>query len=224
MLLGSCGIAPSPLDAWRGSGRNAPRRVYSLRQKTNNKEEKRMPDYQQGKVYAIRSPNTEKVYIGSTVVALSKRFSQHKKATSGCRSKEIIDADDSYIELVVACPCNSKEELFREEARIMRETPNCINLCIPKTIERTGERAIIVYVDDEFYLVVSERDKKVHKMPRAKDDPIPTGDTTLDDGTVVCISDTIMSGSNLFSACREYLYDKKRKAEYYQRLKQNDSD
>jgi hypothetical protein len=193
--------------------------VESFRQKTNDKEEKRMPDYQAGKIYCIRSPHTDKVYIGSTVVSLAKRFSQHKKTTSGCRSKEIIDCGDAYIELVVACACNSKEELFRQEAHIMRTTPNCINNHIPKTLDRSGERAIITYVDDEFYLVVSERDKKVHKMPRKKDDPIPEGDTVLDDGTTVCISDSVMTGSKLFSACREYLYDKRRKAEYYQRLK-----
>lgn len=183
-----------------------------------------MPDYQQGKIYAIRSPHTDKVYIGSTVVALSKRFSQHKRGTCGCSSKEIIDAGDAYIELVEACPCNTKEELFRKEAHLMRETPNCINICVPKTLERTGERAVVVYVDDEFLLIVSERDKQVHKMPRKKDDAIPTGDTVLDDGTTVCINDTIMTGSSLFSACREYMYDKKRKAEYYKKQRQNESD
>jgi hypothetical protein len=178
-----------------------------------------MPDYQQGKIYAIRSPHTEKVYIGSTVSSLAKRFSQHKRGTCGCSSKEIIDCGDSYIELVENIPCNSKEELFRKEAQIMRETPNCINICVPKTLERTGERAFITYVDNDFLLVVSERDKEVHKMPRKQSDPIPTGDTVLDDGTVVYISETVMTGSILFSACREYMYDKKRKAEYYKKQK-----
>jgi len=180
-----------------------------------------MPDYQQGNIYIIRSPHTDKVYIGSTVVGLAKRFSQHKHSLNNCKSKEIIDCGDSYIELVEACPCNSKEELFRKEAQIMRETPNCINLNIPKTSERTGERAYITYVDDEFLLVVSERDKKIHKLPRKKEDAIPDGDTVLEDGSVVCISKTIMTDSVLFSACREYMYDKKRKAEFYQNRKKN---
>lgn len=198
--------------------------LFPSDKKRTKEKKKEMPDYQQGKIYAIRSPHTDKVYIGSTVVPLAKRFSQHKKSTSGCRSKEIINACDSYIELVEACPCNSKEELFRKEAQVMRETPNCINICVPKTLERTGERAFITYVDDDFFLVVSERDKKIHKMSRNKEDKLPEGDTVLDDGTVVCISSIVMTDSILFSACREYVYDKKRKAEYYKRQKQNDTD
>lgn len=182
-----------------------------------------MPDYQKGNIYVIRSPHTEKVYIGSTVSSLAKRFSQHKRNTNNCKSKYIIDCGDSYIELVEACPCNSKEELFRREAQIIRETPNCINLTIPKTSERTGEKGYITYIEDDFYVVVSERDKKMHKMPRKKDEPLPQGDTVLDDGTIVCICGQI-TDSALYSACREYMYDKKRKAEFYQRLKQNDSD
>ena len=37
-----------------------------------------MPDYLNGKVYAIRSHQTEQVYIGSTVERLSARMSKHR--------------------------------------------------------------------------------------------------------------------------------------------------
>ena len=40
-----------------------------------------MPNYQNGKIYAIRSPNCEKYYIGSTTNTLEKRFHEHQKRT-----------------------------------------------------------------------------------------------------------------------------------------------
>ena len=35
-------------------------------------------DYKNGKIYTIRSFQTDKYYIGSTCTMLSKRFSNHK--------------------------------------------------------------------------------------------------------------------------------------------------
>jgi predicted GIY-YIG superfamily endonuclease len=35
-------------------------------------------DYKNGKIYAIRSHQTDEIYIGSTTQSLSKRFSNHK--------------------------------------------------------------------------------------------------------------------------------------------------
>ena len=35
--------------------------------------------YANGVIYVIRSPNTTRVYIGSTCTTLCKRFYQHKK-------------------------------------------------------------------------------------------------------------------------------------------------
>jgi hypothetical protein len=37
-----------------------------------------MPNYENGKVYAIRSHQTDEVYIGSTVERLSARMSKHR--------------------------------------------------------------------------------------------------------------------------------------------------
>lgn len=167
-----------------------------------------MPDYQQGKIYRICSPNTQNVYIGSTNAALAKRFAQHKAKPT--KSKQIIDCGEAYIELVHAFPCNSKEELFREEARLIRETPNCVNQAIP-TASGRSDRGIIIHVTDDCYMVISEHDKKLHTMRRTKTDPLPEGDTLLEDGTTVHISGKVLTGSNLFSACREYLYDRERR-------------
>jgi hypothetical protein len=93
------------------------------------------------------------------------------------------------------------------------------------TGNREEWRGFITYVSDDFYIVISERDKLEHKMPRKAEDPLPQGETVLDDGTTVHINSAVITGSALFSACREYMYDKKRKAEFYQnRKKKNESD
>ena len=96
-----------------------------------------MPDYKNGKIYTIRSPSTDKVYIGSTTTPLSKRFSKHKcqyniyvnpeKRTLYMTSYDILKHGDAYIELLELYPCNSKEELTQREGQLMRSTENCCN-------------------------------------------------------------------------------------------------
>lgn len=92
-------------------------------------------DYKNGKIYALRSPHTDQVYIGSTTQPLSKRFYHHKASYKAWKiekglytySYKILEAGDAYIELIKDYPCNSKRELNREEGVIMRETQNCCN-------------------------------------------------------------------------------------------------
>jgi hypothetical protein len=95
-----------------------------------------MPNYQNGKIYSIRSHLTDDVYIGSTIETLSNRLSQHKKyykqwvnkISHYTTSYKIIekDFDNCYIELVELYPCNSKIELHRREGEIIRAT-ECVN-------------------------------------------------------------------------------------------------
>ena len=86
-------------------------------------------DYSLGKVYIIRSPNTEKVYIGSTIQSLSKRFSGHIKSYNNTCSKIVIEHGDAYIELLENVPCETKEQLLKREGELIRSTENCINRC-----------------------------------------------------------------------------------------------
>ena len=89
-----------------------------------------MPDYKQGKLYQIWSPHTEKVYIGSTVCPLYKRFYQHK-LFKDCTSIQIIKLGDAKIELIEECPCENKEQLHRREGQVIREYGNkCVNMVI----------------------------------------------------------------------------------------------
>ena len=82
-------------------------------------------DYANGKIYAVRSPNMEMYYIGSCITKLEKRFYRHKQEKK-CTSRIVIDAGDSYIELIENFPCNSKIELNKREGELQRQYKNDI--------------------------------------------------------------------------------------------------
>lgn len=91
--------------------------------------------YQNGKIYAIRSNETDEVYIGSTCSSLPKRLFEHRMGlkrykNTGClyyTSFKILEYADHYIELIEMYPCNSKAELERREGEIMREHATRVN-------------------------------------------------------------------------------------------------
>tara|TARA_R110000850_G_scaffold181420_2_gene306755 strand:+ start:3590 stop:4108 length:519 start_codon:yes stop_codon:yes gene_type:complete len=97
-----------------------------------------MPNYQLGKIYAIRSYQTEKIYIGSTIQTLSKRISEHRIRYKCWDEKnykryesafEICKFDDHYIELLENCPVKSRAELCRRQGQLIREK-DCVNKTI----------------------------------------------------------------------------------------------
>jgi len=83
-------------------------------------------NYQNGKIYTIRSYQTDKYYIGSTASTLTKRLSGHKKSSNYTTCKIIIDYGDAYIELLELFPCNSKIELTKREGELQRLYKNDI--------------------------------------------------------------------------------------------------
>lgn len=91
-------------------------------------EKRQMPNYKAGKIYAIRSHQTDLVYIGSTTQPLSKRLAEHKHKTKtkNISSKQLFSYEDVYIELIEDYPCETKEQLNRREGEIIRNT-NCVN-------------------------------------------------------------------------------------------------
>ena len=90
--------------------------------------------YENGKIYVLRSNQTDDIYIGSTTQPLYKRIHQHKKCfnrwKNGNRnyvtSFELIKYDDVYIELLELCPCSSKIELHKREGEFIRSM-KCVN-------------------------------------------------------------------------------------------------
>lgn len=77
-------------------------------------------DYKNGKIYTIRSPQTDKYYIGSTTQTLSRRFTWHK-CDMKCNSKHIINLGDAYIELLEEFPCENRDQLNKREGELQRE-------------------------------------------------------------------------------------------------------
>jgi hypothetical protein len=97
-----------------------------------------MPDFSKGKIYSLRSFQTDAIYIGSTIQSLAKRKGAHISAFKNwlnggkgnfVTSFTLCEYDDMYIELIEECPCNNKSELLRQEGKIIRET-DCVNRCI----------------------------------------------------------------------------------------------
>ena len=95
-------------------------------------------DYQNGKIYTIRSHQTDKFYIGSTTQPLSKRLSCHKAHLRAyldgkhhkITSFDIIEYGDAYIELLEIYPCDNKMMLDKREGEFIRSEPNCVNKCV----------------------------------------------------------------------------------------------
>ena len=98
-------------------------------------------EFQNGKIYTIRSFQTEKYYIGSTNhKTLSQRLSKHKSnyrdwlkdKKKYITSFEILKYDDYYIELLELYPCNLKSELHKREGELIRlHKDSLVNRCIP---------------------------------------------------------------------------------------------
>ena len=95
-----------------------------------------MPNYANGKIYAIRSKETDEVYIGSTCSTLKDRFSKHKsthkRKISGVvfratTASQILKYANAYIELIENCQCETKRDLLDREGAITKITPNCVN-------------------------------------------------------------------------------------------------
>ena len=104
----------------------------------NIKKHKKPIDYSKSKIYRIVCDTTGLVYIGSTVEALSRRLSGHKVAYKRylkglvryVTSFDILKNDNYKIILIENYPCNSKEELEREERKYI-ESIECVNKFIP---------------------------------------------------------------------------------------------
>ena len=82
-----------------------------------------------GIVYMVSSPNTDKVYIGSTVQLLRKRFDQHKSANRNqTRSAIIIAAGDAKItELFKFETCTIEELRTKEKEYINQYKDKLVN-------------------------------------------------------------------------------------------------
>ena len=75
-----------------------------------------MPDYNNGKIYKVITPQNEVVYIGSTTQKLCRRFAKHTHKGNGNR-----------IILLENYSCNSREELCMKEQDHIELHENLLN-------------------------------------------------------------------------------------------------
>ena len=92
--------------------------------------------YNTAMIYSIRSPHTNKYYIGSTTQKLCKRFGDHNvnyarylKGTGGfTTSFKILELGDAYIELLEEINCENKNQLVKMEGEAIRKhKASCVN-------------------------------------------------------------------------------------------------
>jgi hypothetical protein len=76
-----------------------------------------------GTIYKISSPNTNQVYIGSTILTLKKRFTAHKttfkRNITVCKSHIILTAGDAVITELMTLKGVSRKELLAKEYEFM---------------------------------------------------------------------------------------------------------
>ena len=85
-----------------------------------------MPDYQNSKIYKLVSNKTSDIYIGSCLMRLSTRLSQHKNKSNKAVSRNLfINEAIITIVLIENFPCNTKNELKARELHHITS-----NMCI----------------------------------------------------------------------------------------------
>jgi hypothetical protein len=134
--------------------------------------------YSKGKIYCIKSPQTERIYVGSTILDLNQRLSAHKVhfKNKNLSSKEIIQYDDAYIELIEEFPCETRDELERREGHHIKLNPNCCNKYIAgRTIKEhyqdNREKFKKYYQDNKERLLAYEKQYRIdnHEKKLADD-------------------------------------------------------
>ena len=155
-----------------------------------------MNKYHYSQIYKITNPNTDKVYIGSTIQTLPQRFQKHrwdyKTWKNGTDRKHanscfIFDAsediNDTKIELIECFECETKRELFDRECFHINNIPNTINSVRGQTKdlvaynkkrhaenaeEKNKKRRELYANDEEYHQKELEQKRKDYKKHRDK--------------------------------------------------------
>ena len=129
--------------------------------------------YRKGKIYIIRSDQTDEIYIGSTVMKLEKRLRKHesnfREFNNGTynyvTSFELLKHNNYKIELLEAYPCVSKKKLRRREGHYIK-TIECVNKVIPgrtKAEYRIDNKAQTDQYNADYYQKHKDHIKSKHR-------------------------------------------------------------
>jgi hypothetical protein len=92
--------------------------------------------YEMGKIYCLKSNQTKKIYIGSTILKLNIRFNHHTSSfrryledniSNNYTAFEILKYSDAHIELIESYPCKNRKDLLKREGFYIRKM-NQINV------------------------------------------------------------------------------------------------
>ena len=127
--------------------------------------------YNNSMIYTIRSPHTDKFYIGSTTQKLCKRFVNHKSCYNAyvnnrrnyVSSYKIIELGDSYIELLEQINCDSKIQLEMREGELIRIHKD---LCVNKSI--AGRKPNQYYIDNTDMILQQRKKYQIDNADKIK--------------------------------------------------------
>lgn len=123
-----------------------------------------------GIIYKITSPNTSKIYIGSTTQNINQRYSQHisfyklylKNKAKYTTSFEIISSGNSNIELVELIDdinnLHSKEKYYIQLNKI-----NCVNKQIPTRTKQQWENDNKIKRKQQYFIRYNNNKDKIIK-------------------------------------------------------------
>ena len=82
-------------------------------------------------IYLLKSPQTDKVYIGHTHKSLSARLYKHKMYKPNYISSwEIVQYDDCGIECLETIESDNFDDIIEAEGKHQQQYSNCVNKCI----------------------------------------------------------------------------------------------
>ena len=118
-----------------------------------------MPDFSKAKIYKLVSNKSSDVYIGSCIIELSKRLSNHKSKSNECVSKSMF-INDAIISIVLIedYPCENKNQLKARELHYIT-TLQCINKNKPYISD--------ILIGDEWYkqyYIDNKEQKKQYRL------------------------------------------------------------
>ena len=137
-------------------------------------EIEKLNKFHNAKIYTIRSPESDKIYIGSTCQPLHKRLHEHRKNYQmflngkyhNISSFEVIKNENHYIELLEEFKCENKNQLHKREGELIREHKLiCVNKCVAgrSKLEYRTENSDIIKEKKKQYRINNIEKIKVHK-------------------------------------------------------------
>jgi adenylate kinase family enzyme len=124
-------------------------------------------DYKNGKIYCIRNNIDDDIYVGSTTQALSKRMAKNTEKMQNIDKThrnlyvKMLEhgLEHFYIELIEDCPCETLEQLRKQEGYYLRKM-GTLN-------HRIAGRTIHEYNDDNKDKI-SEQKKEYYEANKDK--------------------------------------------------------